>query len=127
MAIASCHVSVISRAKGRSSVAAAAYRSGEKITDERTGITYDYTRKGGVVYSALLVPDHSPEWAKDRAQLWNEVERIETRSNAQTAREVEIALPKELTRAQNIAVARAYAQISCSLCELLSVTAFMRK
>jgi ATP-dependent exoDNAse (exonuclease V) alpha subunit len=110
MALASHRITIISRAKGRSSVAAAAYRSGEKITDERTGITYNYTQKPGVVHSEILTPEGTPAWAKERAQLWNAVEQAEKSKNAQLAREVMIALPRELSKEQNIALARAYAQ-----------------
>lgn len=110
MAIASCSVQVISRSSGRSSVAAAAYRSGETLYNEREGQTYSYARKTDRVYSEILAPSHAPEWVKNREQLWNQVEQIEKRKDSQLAREVMIALPKELSKEQNIALARAYAQ-----------------
>ena len=69
MAIFHLQVNTVSRSAGRSATAAAAYRAGEKIVDERTGEIHDYTRKGGVEASALFAPAGSPEWAADRAQL----------------------------------------------------------
>ena len=61
-------------------------------------MTHDYTHKGGVVHTEILLPDHAPAGYTDRAVLWNEVEKIEKAKNAQLAREIEIALPRELTR-----------------------------
>ena len=66
-----------------------------------SGITHDYTRKGGVVHTEILLPDHAPTEYADRAVLWNAVEKIEKAKNAQLAREIEIALPKELTSGAN--------------------------
>src|SRR5271163_3203294 len=97
MAIFHLDVKTISRSQGRSVVGAAAYRAGERILDERQGITFDYSQKKGVVYSEILAPAHAPEWVKDRARLWNEVEKLEKRKDSQLAREVLIALPQELT------------------------------
>jgi hypothetical protein len=105
MAIYHYHVSPVSRggAKGgRSSVAAAAYISREKLKDEREGNTYHYNRRGGVVYERIRLPDGAPEEWNDRATLWNAVEAKETRSNSRTARMIDIALPAELTREQQI-------------------------
>ena len=87
---------IISRGKGQSAVASAAYRAGEKITNERTGAIHDYTRKQGVAKSVIMLPENASEKFYDRATLWNEVERIEKASNSQLAREIELALPKEL-------------------------------
>lgn len=100
--MASYHLSVklIGRSDGRSVVAAAAYRSGSRIERAETGDCPDYTRKGGVVSADLLTPYDAPEWARDRAQLWNAVEGVETRKNSQLAREFELALPNELTEAE---------------------------
>ena len=103
-----CNIKVISRGKGKSAVAAAAYRAGEKITNEFDGMTHDYTHKGGVVHTEILLPDHAPAEYTDRAVLWNEVEKIEKAKNAQLAREIEIALPRELTREQGISLVREY-------------------
>lgn len=110
MAIYHCSVKVISRNTGRSAVGAAAYRSGEKITNERDGEIHDYRKKGGVVHSEILTPENAPEIFKDRSTLWNEVEKSETRSNSRTAREVEVALPNEFTREQQIEILREYVQ-----------------
>ena len=108
MAIYHCSIKVISRGKGKSAVAAAAYRAGEKITNEFDGMTHDYTHKGGVVHTEILLPDHAPAGYTDRAVLWNEVEKIEKAKNAQLAREIEISLPRELTREQGISLVRGY-------------------
>ena len=98
-ALANYHLSVkkITRSSGRSSVAAAAYRSAELIYCEREGRTHDYTRKSGVEYLTIITPENAPAWAQDRASLWNHAEAAEKRKNAATAREWEIALPAELT------------------------------
>lgn len=108
MAIYHCSIKIISRGKGKSAVAAAAYRAGEKITNDFDGVTHDYTRKGGVVHTEILLPDHAPAKYKDRATLWNAVEETEKAKNAQLAREIELALPQELTREQGISLVRAY-------------------
>jgi len=98
-AVAIYHLSVktISRSAGRSATAAAAYRAGIKITDERTGEIHDYTRKGGIEYTELVLPTDAPNWATNRAALWNAAEQSETRKNSTVAREFEIALPAELS------------------------------
>ena len=97
--MASFHLAVktIGRSAGRSATAAAAYRAGVEITDERTGLVHDYTRKQGVEHNALVVPADAPAWASDRAVLWNAAEQAETRKNSTVAREYEIALPAELS------------------------------
>ena len=96
--MASYHLQVktISRADGRSAIAAAAYRSAEMIYCDREGRSHDYTRKRGVAYLEIVTPENAPQWAQDRAQLWNHAEAAEKRKNAVTAREWEIALPAEL-------------------------------
>jgi len=101
-------VKIIGRSSGRSSVAAAAYRAGQKMTNERDGITHDYTRKIGVAHSEIMLPDHAPDEYNDRTQLWNAVEKIEQRLDSQTAREVEIALPVEFSMGDNIHLVRNY-------------------
>lgn len=108
MAIYHCSIKIVSRGKGRSAVAAAAYRAGEKITNEYDGVTHDYTKKGGVVHTEILLPEHAPEEYIDRSILWNAVEKIEKASNSQLAREIELALPKELSMEQNIFLVREY-------------------
>lgn len=90
-----CHAKQVKRSTGRSSVAAAAYRSGEKLVDERTGEVHDYTKKQGVEHSRIYTPDNAPEWANDRAKLWNAVEAKENRKNSQTAHELVVAFPSE--------------------------------
>ena len=96
MAIYHLSVKPVSRSAGRSATAAAAYRAGAEITDERTGQTHDYTRKGGVESADLVLPDNAPVWASDRSALWNAAERAEKRKDACVAREYEVALPSEL-------------------------------
>ncbi|MEM8806863.1 MAG: MobQ family relaxase [Cyanobacteria bacterium P01_G01_bin.38] len=110
MAIYSLRMSVISRSKGRSATAAAAYRSGEKIYDERTGETHDYTRKGSIYSSEIIAPKNTPDWVQDRSKLWNKVERVERRKDSQLAREVTIALPVELSPTQRQELTREYVQ-----------------
>lgn len=95
---------VISRADGRSAVAAAAYRAGVDLTDERTGTVHDFRRKGGVEDAWISAPEAAPEWASDRAQLWNNVEASERRKDAQVARELQLSLPHELTFEQRKAL-----------------------
>jgi len=108
IAIYHLSIKIISRGKGKSAVAAAAYRAGETITNEYDGITHDYTRKGGIVHTEILLPDHAPAAYADRAVLWNAVEKVERYKTAQLAREIEIALPAELTREQNISLVRRF-------------------
>jgi hypothetical protein len=105
--LASYHLAVktISRSAGRSATAAAAYRAGIEIADERTGLIHDYTRKQGVEHSLLVLPDDAPDWAADRATLWNAAEQAETRKNSTVAREFEITLPSELDGAARRALA----------------------
>ena len=95
---------------GRSAIAAAAYRSGEKLTSEWDGLTRDYTHKPGVVHSEIMLPAHAPPEFADRSTLWNSVEQIEKSSDAQLAREIEVALPVELSRAEQLALVRSYVQ-----------------
>ena len=108
IAIYHCSIKIFSRGKGKSAVAAAAYRAGEQITNEYDGVTHDYTRKSGVVHIEILLPDNAPAEFADRAVLWNAVEKIEKVKNSQLAREIEIALPVELTIEQNISLVREY-------------------
>jgi ATP-dependent exoDNAse (exonuclease V) alpha subunit len=108
VAIYHCSIKIISRGKGKTAVAAAAYRSGETLTNEYDGVTHDYTRKGGIVHTEILLPDHAPREYADRAVLWNAVEKIEKAKNSQLAREIEIGLPKELTDEEHISLVREY-------------------
>ena len=101
MAIYHNSVSVIKRSAGKSAVAAAAYRSGDKLRDEQTGLVHDYTRKSGVDYSVILTPIEA-DWIADREKSWNKVEVTEKRQDAQLAREITVAIPRELTRDNQI-------------------------
>ena len=100
----------ISRGKGQSSVASAAYRSASRLVDERTGEIHDYTRKQGVIHSEVLTPANTPDWMNDRTQLWNAVEAVETRKNSQLAREIQLSLPHELTHDQRRELVRDFVQ-----------------
>ena len=137
VAIYHLHVSIVKRSSGRSSVAAAAYRaaeklrsehdgmthdyspksssvnaaayrSGESLSNERDGAMHDYTRKRGVVHNEILLPENAPREYQDRATLWNAVERAEKRKDAQTARDIDIALPVEIDRQGQIELVREY-------------------
>ena len=105
-----CHipVSIIKRSEGRSAVAAAAYRSGTKLTNEWDGLIHDYTRKGGIVHAEIMLPAHAPPEFADRSTLWNSVEQIEKARDSQLAREIEAALPRELSREQQLSLVRSY-------------------
>lgn len=102
MAIYHCSVKIIGRSSGKTSVGAAAYRAGEKLTNDYDGITHDYTRKNWVVFRNILLPENAPESFRDRGTLWNAVEAAEKTKDAQLAREFEIALPIELDRDRQI-------------------------
>lgn len=102
MSIYHCSIKIISRASGRSAVASAAYRSGEKLYNDETGLVHDFTKKGGVVYSEIMLPVMAPEEYKNREILWNEVQKVEKRADAQFAREIEVAFPVEMDRNQQI-------------------------
>ncbi|WP_342353006.1 Ti-type conjugative transfer relaxase TraA [Legionella busanensis] len=108
MAIYRFSAQIISRSQGRSIVAASAYRSGENLVDERTGVIYDFTDKNDVVYKEIFLPANAPGWMSDRSQLWNAVELGEKRKDAQLAREVQLALPRELSIKQNIELVREF-------------------
>lgn len=110
MAIYHCTCKIISRGQGRSAVGAAAYRSGEKLYNEYDGIEHDYTKKGGVVYSEIMLCKNAPKEYQDRQTLWNAVEQIEKSSKAQLAREYEVALPVELSREEQIKLVRDFAK-----------------
>lgn len=99
---------VVKRSAGRSVTAAAAYRAGVELVDERLGQTWDYRAKGGVLHSEILAPEDAPEWMRDRSQLWNAVERVEKRRDAQLAREIQLSLPHELSHAQRVELVREF-------------------
>ena len=106
MAIYHFSAKVIGRSTGRSALAAAAYRSASELHDERLGRDHDFTAKADPAHSEIMLPDGAPERWLDRATLWNEVEARERQHNSQLARDVEISLPRELGRAEAVALAR---------------------
>jgi ATP-dependent exoDNAse (exonuclease V) alpha subunit len=110
MALFSWSMQIIKRSAGRSVVAAAAYRAGEKLHDDRQNITHDYRNRTGVEHKEILLPDDAPEWCRgiDRQRLWNEVEAGEKRRDAQTARELRIMIPRELDPVTRITLVRDY-------------------
>ena len=113
MAIYSLHVKTVSRSAGRSVVAAAAYRAAENIADDRLGVVWDFTGKYGVLHAEIIAPADAPEWAKDRAELWNAAERAEDKSTrwqtATTGRDIILASPHELSDEQQIEAVREFA------------------
>lgn len=119
MAIYHCSIKIIGRSDGKSAIASSAYRSGEKLYDDRTGLTHDFTKKRGVVFTEISLPAHAPPEYANRNLLWNAVEKVEKKSNAQLAREIEVALPKELSRECQIEIVRRYVQdnfVSVGMC-----------
>ncbi|BAI98016.1 hypothetical protein Sj15T_24170 [Sphingobium sp. TA15] len=110
MAIYHFSAKIISRAAGSSALAAAAYRSASRLHDERLGRHHDFSNKAGVVHSEVLLPDGAPEEWRDREKLWNAVEAAELRKDAQLAREIEFAIPRELDKAEGIRLARDFVQ-----------------
>jgi MobA/MobL family len=115
MAIYHLSASIIKRSAGRSVTAAAAYRTAAKIEDLKTGIVHDYSRKQGVDYSEIISPvstnsNSNNDWLTNRAELWNKIELVEKRKDAQLAREVTIAIPTELSKLDQIALVREYVQ-----------------
>ena len=105
MAIYHLSAKLLSRSAGRSAVAAAAYRAAARLHDVRAGRVHDYRRKAGVVHTDILLPEGAPDAWADRATLWNAVEAGERRRDAQVAREVELALPRELSQGEAIRLA----------------------
>lgn len=101
---------IIGRKDGRSAVRAAAYRAGQDLLDERTGEVHRYGQRRGVYHTEILLPRLAQSRLGDRQTLWNEVERAERREDAQLAREVNIALPQELSREQQLVLIRNYVQ-----------------
>src|ERR1700727_2058517 len=106
MAIYHLHVKVIGRKSGSSAVASAAYRSATRPRDRRLDRSHDFSSKRGIVHSEVLLPENAPEAWRDRERLWNDVEAVEVRKDAQLAREVEFAIPREMSEAQGIELAR---------------------
>jgi len=114
MAVYFLNLKTFGRSGGSSAVSAAAYRSGERIRDERTGRTYDHTDRQDILHKEILVPSQfnaaDLDWAKDRSHLWNAAESAESRKNARVAREYLVALPVELNSDQRIELARGFAK-----------------
>jgi ATP-dependent exoDNAse (exonuclease V) alpha subunit len=114
MALYRLQINSIARTANRSAPAAAAYRAGEKIRDERTGELHNHSRRKDVTHKEIMLPaglhDERMDWAKDRASLWNAVERAETRSNARVAREIQVTLPAELPAERRLEMARIFSQ-----------------
>lgn len=108
MAIYHFHVTQISRGKGQTAVSAAAYRAGEKLHDNYYGEEPDYTKKGGVLYTKIILPEHAPKDYADRETLWNAVEFAEANGRAQLAYSFDFALPNELSDEENLELARKF-------------------
>lgn len=96
MEVISLHIDVISRSKGRSAIQMAAYCARDKLYSDYTGKSYDYTNRQDLVYHDIMLPDYAPDDFHNSEVLWNSVEKVEKSKNAQLARSVIIALPKEL-------------------------------
>ena len=108
MSIFHCSIKIISHSGGRSAVASAAYRSGERLLNDETGIIHDYSHRRGVVMNEIMLPEGTSSAFLDRSFLWNEVQHVEKRSDAQLAREVEVAFPIEMTRDEQIECVRSF-------------------
>ena len=104
------HLNQLSRGKGQSAIASAAYRAGTKLECTYYGEVSDYTRKGGVVLAEIHLPQQAPERFKDRETLWNEVEWIEGNKKAQLAHSFDIALMNEFSMEENIELARRFVE-----------------
>ena len=111
MAIFYLQISSISRGAGRRATAAAAYRAGERLRDERSGELHNFSRRDDVLHTEIFVPPQAAqaEWAQTRERLWNTAELAEKRHNARTAREFQVNLPAELPPLARVALARAFA------------------
>ncbi|GAA4770860.1 Ti-type conjugative transfer relaxase TraA [Stakelama sediminis] len=120
MAIFHFSVQVIGRTSGRSAVGAAAYRAGERLHDDRLDRDHDFRARSGVEHSEIMLPENAPERFSDREALWNAVEAVEVRKDAQLAREVEFAIPREMTKAQGIELARDFVQSEFVDCGMIA-------
>lgn len=116
MAIFQLQINPVARSAGRTATAAAAYRAGERIRDERTGALYNHSKREDVLHKEIFVParvDHGGagmEWARDRSTLWNTAEKAEQRSDSRVAREYMMALPAELSSEKRLALARTFSR-----------------
>ena len=114
MAVYFLNLKTFGRSGGSSAVSAAAYRSGERIKDERTGRTYDHTNRQDVMHKEIILPEEfsadEVAWARDRSSLWNTAESAESRVNSRVAREYLVALPVELSDEQRVDLARGFSK-----------------
>jgi hypothetical protein len=110
MAIYHMSIKNISRGRGKTAIAAAAYRAGTILTDNETGITHNYAKKSEVIYTEIILPEHAPVEYATREILWNEVQKIETQDRARLAREWEVALPNELDLDQSKTLVQDFAK-----------------
>jgi hypothetical protein len=116
VAIFHMDIKPVSRSGGRTATAAAAYRAGERIRDERTGAVYNHSKRDDVLHKEIFLPsrldraDAGMEWARDRSTLWNTAEKADQRSNSRVAREYQVALPVELSAEQRVALARTFSR-----------------
>ena len=108
VAIYHCSIGIKGRSKGNSAVGSSAYRAGVKLEDKETGATHDYTKKRGVVYNEVMLPQNAPKEYQNREVLWNEVQKAEKHPKAQLARDIEVGLPREMSREQQIQCVRDY-------------------
>jgi len=113
MAIYHFSKKIISRGKGSSALAAAAYRSASRLYDQRRDRYHNYSNKLGVVHSEVLLSDGAPNEWSDREKLWNGVEAAEKYKNAHLASEIEFAIPRELLKEDGIALARNFVRNEC--------------
>lgn len=116
MAIFYMQIKPVSRSSGRTATAAAAYRAGERIRDERTGALYNHSKRDDVLHKEIFLPsrldqpDAGMEWARDRSTLWNAAEKAGQRSNSRVAREYQVALPAELSAERRVTLARTFSR-----------------
>jgi len=108
VAIYHLNANVISRARGQRIVAAAAYRAGARLRDDRYGVVHNYVGRRTCAHAEIMAPDGTPEWVRDRELLWNRVEAAEPRKDSQLARVIEVGLPSELTHAESLTLLRDY-------------------
>ena len=110
MAIYHLEAKVVGRGAGRSAVAASAYLSCSRLYNDYDGIQHDYTKKQGLVWQQVFLPEYAPQGWQDREKLWNAVEEVETAKDSRLAREFVVALPIELSREQQIELLQTFIQ-----------------
>ncbi|MBB3356027.1 hypothetical protein FHT70_006000 [Rhizobium sp. BK049] len=108
--VSSYHFSmqIVKRSAGQSSVAAAAYRAGARLQDERKGVVHDYAGRRGIAHAEIMLPDGAAPWMADRERLWNHAEVLEKRKDAQLAREINMALPHEISAEARLDLVRSF-------------------